>query len=150
MSAISTTMITEEGGFGRPASPQRDTPVVCAGCGRSVPRKARQQIYCSARCRLVAFREREPNGGLETHEVGAGSGPGKITAIRPNRSENLQQNQSPLECVSAGGRSWAAPAHVLETELDGGRTWRTVTSSGGVVSQVSTLRGRALQNGGGR
>jgi hypothetical protein len=41
------------------------------------------------------------------------------------------------------------PRRVVETEIFGGREWREVVSSGGVVS-VSMLRRRALQNGGGR
>jgi hypothetical protein len=35
---------------------RRDAPVVCPGCGRSVRRKARQQVYCSTRCRKRAHR----------------------------------------------------------------------------------------------
>ena len=30
---------------------RRDTPVICLSCGRTVPRSARQQRYCSDRCR---------------------------------------------------------------------------------------------------
>jgi hypothetical protein len=35
---------------------RRDVPVVCPCCGRSVRRKARQQVYCSTRCRKRAHR----------------------------------------------------------------------------------------------
>jgi hypothetical protein len=48
-------------------------------------------------------------------------------------------------------RGIQGPAHVVEVVLEAGRTWRTVESSDGVVSQVGMLRQRALQtNGGGR
>ena len=38
----------------------RDAPVRCAGCGREVARRARQQLYCSQRCRQRAHRAVEP------------------------------------------------------------------------------------------
>ncbi len=42
-------VVTPEPGS-RPAT-RRDTPVRCHSCGRSVVRKARQQKFCSKRCR---------------------------------------------------------------------------------------------------
>jgi hypothetical protein len=33
---------------------RRDAPVTCASCGRQVPRRARQQRFCSARCQEKA------------------------------------------------------------------------------------------------
>jgi hypothetical protein len=44
-------------------------------------------------------------------------------------------------------KSRSSLAHnAVQTEFFGGRTWRTVVSSDGVVSEVSTWRSRALQN----
>jgi hypothetical protein len=38
---------------------------------------------------------------------------------------------------------------VVEVEIGGNRRWQQVVSPDGVVSQIGTLRPRALQNGGG-
>ena len=35
---------------------RRNAPVVCASCGRQAPRRARQQRYCSDRCRQNGSR----------------------------------------------------------------------------------------------
>jgi hypothetical protein len=73
------------------------------------------------------------------------SGAAKIIAVRPNRSENLQQNQHAFRPQNQGVR---APRHVVEAEVFGGRKWRSIISSNGVVCEVSTLRKRALRDGG--
>jgi ribosomal protein L37AE/L43A len=74
-----------------PVPLHRDAPVTCPSCGRTVPRRARQQIYCSMACK---------------REI-AGRG------------------------------------------VFGPRRWHQVVSSDDVVCEVSTLRPRALHNGGG-
>lgn len=76
---------------------RRDAPVVCTQCGRTVTRQARQQKYCSTRCRELAKQH--------------------------SRKAFLDHDT---------------------------RTWRSVVSSDGVVCEVSTLRKRALRDGGAR
>ena len=73
------------------------------------------------------------------------SGPAKIIAVRPNRSENLQQNQHAFHPQNRGVQ---APFQVIETEVFGGRNWRSIVSSGGVACEVSTWRKRTLVEGG--
>src|SRR5262249_45780727 len=41
-----------------------------------------------------------------------------------------------------------APSHVIEAEFFGGRTWRQIVSSAGVVCEVGILRKRTLVGGG--
>jgi hypothetical protein len=109
----------------------------CSRCGRSVPRKARQQIYCSARCRELA-RERSRKAFLG-QDTGAPANPlkkangFKVLRAQKNGSsipQNLRQK-------------------VIETEIFGGREWRPGVSSGGVAYEAGKLRPRTLRNGGG-
>jgi len=66
----------------------------------------------------------------------------KINAVRPNRSKKPKQNQRPRSAILQGVR---APRHVIEAEVFGGRIWRQIVSSDGVVCEVGTLRPRALR-----
>jgi hypothetical protein len=110
----------------------RNAPVVCIRCGHVVPRQARQQKYCSAHCReLAKERCRKAFLGQDT------SAPKKINGFKflpapKSRSRIALQ----------------APRQVIEAEVFGGRAWRPIISSGGVVCWVGTLRKRALRDGG--
>jgi hypothetical protein len=134
-------------GFGRADVQHRDAPVVCAHCGRDFSRQRPWQVFCSPTCRQAAFREQKANGELVTHGTGAGSSASKITAVRPS---SIQEVPVKPHFQNASQRGVRAPRHVIEAELAGSRTWRTVVSSDGVVTHVSVLRRRALQNGSGR
>jgi hypothetical protein len=46
-------------------SARRDAPVICAACGRRVARRARQQRYCSDRCRDFARRENKARTAIK-------------------------------------------------------------------------------------
>jgi len=114
----------------------RDAPVICAHCGRSVPRKARQQKFCSAHCRELA-RERCRKASLG-QDTGAPTNP-------PKKINGFKSLQAPKSGSSIALR---APHHVIEAEVFGGRVWRQVVSPSGVVCEVGTLRPRALRENG--
>jgi hypothetical protein len=115
---------------------RRDAPVVCARCGRIVPRQARQQTYCSARCRKSANqRSRKAFLGRDT---GAPTNPPK----KVNGFNTFGPSKSGSSIALQG------PSRVLAAEVFNGRDWRQVVSLDGVVCQVGTLRQRALRTNG--
>jgi hypothetical protein len=121
---------------------RRTDPVCCPICGRTVPRKARQQRFCSTRCREQNKPPRKNRNKKQAplHPY--------LKATEPQKKANgFNIFRAPKSGSSIGPE---VPRWAVEAEIFGGREWRGVVSSGGVVSQVSTLRRRALQNGGGR
>ena len=66
----------------------------------------------------------------------------KRNAVGSNRSKKPEQNQCLQNAILQGVR---APRHVIEAEVFGGRIWRQIVSSDGVVCEVGTLRPRALR-----
>jgi hypothetical protein len=119
---------------------RRDAPVVCARCGRSVPRQARQQLYCSDTCRE---RSRE-----RSRKIGAGAikrGPGYPTTGAPaNPLKNVNGFKSLPAPKIGSSIAFQAPRHVIEAEIFGGRRWRPAVSGGGAICEVSTWRKRTL------
>jgi hypothetical protein len=118
---------------------RRDEIVACPTCGRHVPRKARQQRYCSARCcELARQRSRKAinalkSGGRYPYSGAPANPPKKI-----NGANALQALKS---------RSRVPPdlwREIVQIELFGGRDWRPIVSSGGVTCEVGKLRPRAL------
>jgi hypothetical protein len=118
-----------------PLTSRRDAPVICAGCGRQVARQARQQRFCSARCKEKArTRARGP------------------TLTTPTPVENNERTgifaHGPPEKLNEINRAFQAkirgPKRVIDVEVWGGRDWQSRTSSGGVPIEVSRIRARAL------
>jgi hypothetical protein len=135
-----------DGAPGRPIPPRRNAmhrnaPVVCLRCGRSVPRQARQQLYCSDACRERG-RERTRVGAIKK---GARYLPTSAPANPQKKVNGFNLLSAPKSGSSLGS---GAPRWVIEVEVFGGRAWRQVVSSGGVVCEVGTLRKRALRDGG--
>jgi len=110
---------------------RRDAPVICARCGRSVPRQARQQKYCSTHCRELA-RERTRKAFLG-QDTGAPANP-------PKNANGFKSLPAP-ESVSS------LLHNAIETEIFGNRTGRQAVSSNGVACEVGTWRARTLQDG---
>jgi|SRR5215472_7429386 len=112
---------------------RRDEPVICASCGRQVARQARQQRFCSTRCRDAArTRIRAP-----------------ATTLAPvkNNERTAVFAHGPPEKPNVINRAQIrirAPRHVLDVEMWGGRPWQDAVSGGGVAIQISRLRRRAL------
>jgi hypothetical protein len=121
---------------GRTFSLHRNAPVICFRCGRAVPRQARQQKFCSARCREAA-KQRSRKAFLGQDTGAPPNPPKKVNGF------NILRTQKNGSSIPQNLRRT-----VIEAEAFGGRKWRQVTSSGGVVCEVSTLRKRALCDGG--
>src|SRR5262249_24936948 len=103
-------------------------------CGRSVPRQARQQKFCSARCRKLANqRVRKAFLGQDT---GGPSNP-------PKNINGFNLFEPPENGSSIGPNG---PRAAVEIEIWGGRSWRQVTSADGVICEVAVLRLRTLQS----
>jgi hypothetical protein len=115
-----------------PKTCRRDAPVTCAGCGREVARRARQQRFCSARCKEKA-RTRVRKAFL-TGDTGASSQP-----YKKDREFKALQRAKTLS-----SHRILAPEQVLAIEVFGGRVWQHATSRDGVVVEIGRIRGRAL------
>ena len=120
---------------------RRDAPVVCARCGRSVPRQARQQRFCSDRCRE---RNREGERGKQRSRKALLRGDTGAPRAPPKKANGFNVLSAPK---SRSSIALQAPRHVIEAEIFGGRVWRSVVSSSGVVCEVGALRERALRDG---
>jgi hypothetical protein len=105
--------------------------VNCPSCGRKVKRRARQQRFCSARCKEKA-RKRVRRAFLAT-DTGAPANPPK----KDNKLKALQRAKT-LSTTRI-----LAPAHVLAVEVFN-RSWQPAISSGGVAIEVGRLRSGAL------
>ena len=123
-------------------APRRDAPVTCPVCGRRVRRKARQQTFCSRRCRQRAnYANRIAQGRFNTFAT-------QDTALPTNPLENVHgvnALQAPKSWSSIAPERWRA---VVEVEVWGGHRWQAVVSSDGVTCEVTELRPRALSEGG--
>ena len=121
-------------------APRRDTPVICLSCGRTVARKARQQRYCSDRCRERG-RDRSRKTAVEALK-NAPRYPHSGAPTDPLKNINKHNGLQPRE----GGSS--IPRSLLhEIEVFSGRRWRSVISSDGVACEVSTLQPRTMRDG---
>jgi hypothetical protein len=121
---------------------RRDVPVVCPCCGRSVRRKARQQVYCSTRCRKRAHHAETAVQPTKIVPRYPPSGNGTNPQKKMNGANGLQGSKARSRTPQTLLRE------VIETEVFGGRSWRPVTSTDGVTCWVSTLRPRALRDNG--
>jgi hypothetical protein len=109
----------------------RNAPVICAGCGRKVQRRARQQRFCSARCKEKG-RKRVRRAFLG-RDAGA--------PLHPRKKDSKFKGLQRAKTLS----SWRilAPADVLAVEVLG-RAWNPTISSGGVSIEIGRLRPRTL------
>jgi ribosomal protein L37AE/L43A len=113
---------------------RRDAPVNCPSCGREVQRRARQQRFCSRRCRQKAnYGEKVARGDFSTRTIARPTNPSK----KDNKFKALQWAKS------LSSHRILAPARVLDAEVFG-RAWQPATSSSGVAIETSRLRARAL------
>src|SRR5262245_13200514 len=118
-----------------PLVSRRDAPVICAGCGRQIERRARQQRFCSTRCRQKAnYVEKVARGDFLARTIARPTNPPK----KDKKPKRLQR----AKLVSS--RPILGPADVLAVEVWGGRFWRPATSSGGVPIEIGRLRSRTL------
>jgi hypothetical protein len=113
---------------------RRDAPVRCAGCGRDVQRRARQQRFCSRRCRQKAnYAEKVARGDFST----------RTTAL-PTKPPKKDKKFKALQRAKAlSSTRILAPEYVLAVEVFG-RAWQPAISSAGVAIETSRVRARAL------
>ena len=120
---------------------RRDALVVCPSCGRSMPRKARQQIYCSTPCRQRAnYAKAVAEGRFEpplTKDTVRPTNP-------PKKVNGINALRAPKSGSSIAPERWRA---IVELEVFGGRRWQAVVSSDGLTCEVSLLRPRARDGG---
>ena len=70
----------------------------CGACGRRVTRKARQQLYCSDRCRQYALRENKARTAIK-------NAPGSFLSNKNNELHGAKSGSSiPLNVL--GGPRW--------------------------------------------
>jgi hypothetical protein len=113
---------------------RRDAPVNCPTCGREVKRRARQQRFCSTRCRQRTNRALKPSkiAPRYPHSRGATNAPKKHKQFR------ALPRAKTLSSIRIFG-----PADVLAVELFD-RSWKPGISSGGVAIGVGRLRACSL------
>jgi hypothetical protein len=113
---------------------RRDAPVSCPSCGRKVRRRARQQQFCSRRCRQRAnHAEKVARGDFSTR-----------TTPRPTNPPKKDKEFKALQrAKTLSSHRIYGPAEVLDAEVFN-RHWQPAVSSGGVMLQLSRVRARAL------
>jgi endogenous inhibitor of DNA gyrase (YacG/DUF329 family) len=80
----------------------------CGACGRSVARKARQQRFCSDRCRQYSLRENKARTAIKNPAGYQDSGPVTNPLFLSNKNNGLRGQKSgvsvPLNLL--GGYRW--------------------------------------------
>jgi hypothetical protein len=119
---------------------RRDAPVVCASCGREVARRARQQRFCSDRCKergRTRCRKKTDVHASKNEPRYSSSGAPTNPLKKTSGFNGLQRAKS------LSSHHIFAPAQVLAVEVFG-RTWEHAISSDGIAIQTSRIRPRAL------
>jgi hypothetical protein len=85
--------------------------VTCSACGRNVPRAARQQLYCSGRCRRRAHWDRRATAKISafpTHDTGHATNPPKNVngnnSLQGEKSRLSPFTKAPLNVLGGGWR----------------------------------------------
>jgi hypothetical protein len=111
----------------------RDAPVRCPVCDKRVQRRARQQTYCSRKCRQRAHYDKSVAEGR----------------FDPTNPPQKFRNFSELQATKTGSSLRIyGPAGVIERELFAGRDWCEATSTDGVVCLVASLSRTPTRSGG--
>jgi hypothetical protein len=109
--------------------------VKCPICRTTTVRTARNQVYCSKRCRKKA----EPGTRNKT----------LYDPLIDFGGEGCSKKQTNSSRYGPPNFAISGPRSVIETEIIDAREWTETVSRDGVVSFVSILRPRALRSGGG-
>jgi hypothetical protein len=117
---------------GRPQIVRRDR-LACTGCGREIVRRAKQQRYCSARCRNREVGRRRVRKAYLGTDTGAPAHP-------PKKNSKLKALQ---RVKTLSSHRIFGPADVLAVELFN-RDWKPGISSSGVAIEIGRLPARAL------
>jgi hypothetical protein len=119
---------------------RRDAPVVCASCGREVARRARQQRFCSDRCKERGRARCRKKTAVHALKLEPRYPPSGASANLPKKASNFNGMQKEK---SRSSPHILAPAQVAAVEIFGG-AWHEATSSDGVAIQTRRVRPRAL------
>jgi hypothetical protein len=114
--------------------------VVCASCGREVARRARQQRFCSDRCKERGRTRCRKKTAVHALKIEPRYPPSGAPTNPPKKASNFNGVQREK---SRSSPHILAPAQVLAVEVFGG-AWHEATSSDGVAIQASRIRPRAL------
>jgi hypothetical protein len=105
--------------------------VRCPVCDKRVQRQARQQTYCSRKCRQRAHYDKSVAEGRFDPLLGKDT---RLPTNPPQKSCNFSELQA---TKTGSSRRIYGPARVIERELFAGGDWRVVTSADGVVCHVA-------------
>jgi hypothetical protein len=119
---------------------RRDAPVVCASCGREVARRARQQRFCSDRCKERGRTRCRKKRAVHALKIEPRHPPSDAPTNPPKKASKFNGVQ---RAKSRSSPRILAPAQVVVVEVFGG-AWNEVTSSDGVAIQTRRIRPRAL------
>jgi hypothetical protein len=96
-----------------PQPARRDAQVLCPACHRAVPRKSRQQAFCSRKCRQRAYWNKKAIGkisGYVTHSTGRSTDLAKTAnennSLQGRKTRSSKFASAPLDLL--GGR-WRWP-----------------------------------------
>jgi hypothetical protein len=109
---------------------RRDTLVRCPTCGATVSRAARQQRFCSTRCRKRAIR------GPARYQTSKNNFASLCEPLIENHGTNPPKNTNRN---NAPQRGISGPKSVVQVEIVEARAWAEVVSSDGVRSLVSLV-----------
>jgi hypothetical protein len=112
---------------------RRDAVLVCPMCGRRFRSKARQQLYCSGRCRQRGRRSKF--AAADVFRVTGYQHSGHVTQPikKANEFNDLKRRKS------GPSNGICGPWRAIEAEVLAGRNWHPSTSLDGVVVQVAQM-----------
>jgi hypothetical protein len=119
---------------------RRDAPVVCVYCDREVARRARQQRFCSDRCKERGRTRSRKKTAVHASKIDPRHPPSGAPTNPPKKASNFNVVQ---RAKSRSSPHILAPAQVVVVEVFGG-AWHEATSSDGVAIQTRRIRPRAL------
>jgi hypothetical protein len=123
---------------------RRKDQIDCPSCGKAKPRRSHRQTYCSTRCRQRANYEKL---AVQRLFPGRRYPTSPRPTIGPKKQNDFKvlhgrKSRSSLTEMPVSREVWRA---ILDTEVFD-RDWRPVTSSDGVMCEVSLLRPRSLKS----
>jgi hypothetical protein len=112
------------------------------------PQNGRRKRFCSDACRIRVHRRNETadKADGQSAELNAPRAfPTKTASFVASKINDLATPKNKAS-VSISGRGIVGPKCAIQAEVINARDWEEVVSSGGVVSYVSRIGKRALQN----
>src|SRR5262249_54659156 len=114
--------------------------VVCASCGREVARRARQQRFCSTRCKERGRTRCRKKTAVHALKIEPRYPPGGAPTNPLKKASNFNALQ---RAKTLSSKRIFAPADVLAVEIFD-RPWKPAISSNGLPISIAPLRQRTL------